>query len=399
MATHTIFYSWQSDLPNATNRGFIEDCLCRAIKDIKADEELKLDPCLDRDTAGVPGSPDIANTIFEKINTADIFAADVSFINGESPGRRTPNPNVLVELGYAAGRLGWDRIICVFNRATGEINDLPFDIRQRRVRGYALRDSQEKADQRKILVAVLKSDIADILHAPDKNEAEKLQALLSGLAPELIEILIAGEELEQRSVDPWLDAMRSGFSYRANVLRHTATTEVAIRQGLQADLDALADTLDEAATLQLHMGNWEELEGLIRRAVEQAASLKQARIDGVPLSDASLNHVHENLVTTQRKLAGLAGRAEGMAERGRIDDLQRESSEFGHLILRIGYFQIDVINPGLGEALRRVGRELHLTETMEIYMDGGVTVKAIVDRIKSSSEELTELVGQIVKDR
>ena len=65
MATHTIFYSWQSDLPNATNRGFIEDCLSRAIKDVKADEELELDPCLDRDTAGVPGSPDIANTIFE----------------------------------------------------------------------------------------------------------------------------------------------------------------------------------------------------------------------------------------------------------------------------------------------------------------------------------------------
>ena len=347
----------------------------------------------------MPGSPDIASTIFEKINTADIFAADVSFINGESPGRRTPNPNVLVELGYAAGRLGWDRIICVFNRAMGEINDLPLDIRQRRVRGYDLRVGQEKADQRKILVAMLKSDITDILHAPDKIEAEKEQKLLSSLATELIEILIAGEEVEQRSVNPWLDAMRSGFRCRANVLRNTAITDVAIRHGLQADLDALADTLDEAATLQLYMGNWAELVGLIRRAVEQAASLKQARIDGVPLSDASLNQVHENLVTTQRKLARLAGRAKGMAEQGRFDDLQRESSEFGHLILRIGYYQIDVIKPGLGEALRRVGRELHLIETMGIHMDGGITVKAILDRIKSSSEELTELVGQIVKDR
>ena len=53
MATQTIFYSWQSDLPNSINRGFIQDCLERAIKELKSDEELALDPCLDRDTSGV----------------------------------------------------------------------------------------------------------------------------------------------------------------------------------------------------------------------------------------------------------------------------------------------------------------------------------------------------------
>src|ERR1043165_1253907 len=46
MATHTIFYSWQSDLPNSTNRGFIEDCLERAMKELRADEDLKLDTCV-----------------------------------------------------------------------------------------------------------------------------------------------------------------------------------------------------------------------------------------------------------------------------------------------------------------------------------------------------------------
>jgi hypothetical protein len=76
-----------------------EDCLQRAIKEVRAEEELKLDPCVDRDTTGVPGSPDIAATIFEKIKAADIFVGDVSFINQGATGRPTPNPNVLVELG------------------------------------------------------------------------------------------------------------------------------------------------------------------------------------------------------------------------------------------------------------------------------------------------------------
>src|SRR5262245_60249296 len=118
-AQQTVFYSWQSDSPNSVNRGFIADCLERALKEVRVDEELRLDPCLDRDTSGVPGSPDIAATIFEKIGAADIFVADVTFINPPGSKRRTPNPNVMVELGYAAARLGWDRIICVFNRASG----------------------------------------------------------------------------------------------------------------------------------------------------------------------------------------------------------------------------------------------------------------------------------------
>jgi len=107
---HTIFYPWQSDLPNATNRGFIGDCLGRAIKDVKANEELELDRCLDRDTAGLPGSPDIAITIFEKIKRADILVADVSFINGEAPGRRTSNPIELKRLSLRRVNSGGEEL-------------------------------------------------------------------------------------------------------------------------------------------------------------------------------------------------------------------------------------------------------------------------------------------------
>ena len=59
----TIFYSWQSDLPNATNRGFINECLEKAIKALNAEQQFAVEPCLDRDTLNVPGSPDIARTI------------------------------------------------------------------------------------------------------------------------------------------------------------------------------------------------------------------------------------------------------------------------------------------------------------------------------------------------
>jgi hypothetical protein len=120
-----IFYSWQSDLPNSTNRGFILEALESAAAAIAADASVEIEPVVDRDTQGVPGSPDIASIFFSKITSADAFVADVSII-ARAEGRATPNPNVLIELGYALKAIGHGNLILVFNRAFGRIEELPF---------------------------------------------------------------------------------------------------------------------------------------------------------------------------------------------------------------------------------------------------------------------------------
>jgi hypothetical protein len=61
----TIFYSWQSDLPNSTNRGFIGKCLEEAISSLN--EDLMIDAGIDRDTKNVIGTPDIASSILKKL--------------------------------------------------------------------------------------------------------------------------------------------------------------------------------------------------------------------------------------------------------------------------------------------------------------------------------------------
>ena len=160
----TIFYSWQSDLPNNTNRGLIERALQKAIDSIKADAETVLEPCLERDTAGVPGTPDIATTIFRKIDECQVFVGDVSIINAASADRKMPNPNVLLELGYAARAVSWDNVICVFNTAYGDVSDLPFDLRLRRMCTYAVTAEQAvKADERDKLAAKFKEALVPVL--------------------------------------------------------------------------------------------------------------------------------------------------------------------------------------------------------------------------------------------
>jgi hypothetical protein len=109
-------------------------------KDLAKDDEPEIEPVVDRDTAKVPGSPDIGQTIFAKIDRAAVFVCDVSIVNqarGEGD-RPTPNPNVLVELGYASKSLGWERAIMVMNTAFGGVDQLPFDLKQKRTVLYGL---------------------------------------------------------------------------------------------------------------------------------------------------------------------------------------------------------------------------------------------------------------------
>jgi hypothetical protein len=118
-----IFYSWQSTLPNNTNRSFIADCLNNAVKAINSDSKVDSMVVIDSDTKGIPGSPDIINAILAKIDNSFIFVADVSLVNGNQP-----NMNVMFELGYALKALGSERIVMIFNEAYGSMADLPFDL-------------------------------------------------------------------------------------------------------------------------------------------------------------------------------------------------------------------------------------------------------------------------------
>lgn len=172
----TIFYSWQSDTRAAANRTLIQDALELAAKDIANDGSIGIEPVIDRDTVNVPGAPDIGATILDKIRSADLVVADVSIINAGSTGRLTPNPNVMLEVGYAIATLGEPRIVLVQNQAFGPSEQLPFDLRQKRVLSYSSpEDAGERAEERRKLRVSLRDAIGTILaHARRKTAAPAL---------------------------------------------------------------------------------------------------------------------------------------------------------------------------------------------------------------------------------
>jgi hypothetical protein len=176
----TVFYAWQSDCPNKTNRSLIKEAAEEAISAINADATIEDRPVLDHDTKDTPGIPDISNTILEKIDHCGIFLADLTFV-GASPAREAggkpkvmPNSNVMIELGYAMKSVGPERIICVMNTAFGPPEELPFDLRHRR---YPVQFCHKPEDEggtaiRKALAKELKTAIRAIIARGIQNNGD-----------------------------------------------------------------------------------------------------------------------------------------------------------------------------------------------------------------------------------
>ena len=168
----TIFYSWQSDLNKKLNRSLIEHSISESIKLLESELE-NVNIKLDDSTSNTPGSPNISEIIFRKISACDIFVCDISIINSHLKSvdgkiRLTPNPNVLVELGYAIAILGWERIILVVNEVYGKSMELPFDISKHRAILYEITDSKDNNNKGKLINGFKKAISTIIQHNPPK---------------------------------------------------------------------------------------------------------------------------------------------------------------------------------------------------------------------------------------
>ena len=170
---HKIFYSWQNDQPKSVCRNFIEQSLNKAIaqviRDASVEPAKRPEMGIDKDTEGVAGSPPIVETIFAKIDLALAYVADLTFVGTRADGRPTPNPNVLIEYGWALKSLGHSRLIGVMNTAYGQPSEknLPFNMRHLRWPiQYKLPETatdREKAQARDELVKILAVAIKAIL--------------------------------------------------------------------------------------------------------------------------------------------------------------------------------------------------------------------------------------------
>lgn len=249
-----VFYSWQSDLPDSTNRRAIRHALRAASQHLERTGAPAIRVVLDEATRDEPGSPDIPASILRKIEAADVFVCDITTINSTAAAgaRRCPNPNVLFELGYAVRHLGWGRVVMLFNTAFGAFPaDTPFDIDRHRGSPYSLTaesaDSGENIGRLNALVLAALQGIrradpvrATVHETPEQVRRQRdvmtLTSVLSTLhLPTLDEYLLEGPRIVRLKLFHFsenLDAIVGSSLF--HFYDHTLASEVtAIRNALQ----------------------------------------------------------------------------------------------------------------------------------------------------------------------
>jgi len=180
MTDYNIFYSWQSDLDDRFEMDqirFIEN----AINKIKTSDKIGDKTFLiDKATRDTSGAINIIESIDSKIKQCDIFIADISIINkGSKKFRKTPNPNVMYELGLAVESVGWNSIIFVMNEHFGSFDDLPFDIKTRRAITFNLPVGQ-KSDK-SVSKTLSEQIVGAIITCADKDPKLRLKEISNAL--------------------------------------------------------------------------------------------------------------------------------------------------------------------------------------------------------------------------
>jgi len=220
-------------------------------------------------------------------------------------------------------------------------------------------------------------------------------AFLSCVAAIVVDVIIYGEEADQREVNPWVDMWRAQFASAAGELRELAAQDIAETRGMAGELTKLATALDRVASFKLYMGCGPEFSGRVNEVLELARRFKHERIDPLPVSQASLDVARKTVVSASRRLADVKSRMHEMVDQGRVQDLQAEASAIGYEILRISHYQIDDLLEGLSERLRAIGRRLHLIETMQLFLDGGRSVRAVCDAVQQGADELAQVATEL----
>lgn len=385
----TIFYSWMSDLPNSTNRGFIEKALRKAVAELAREGEIDVEARVDADTAGVPGSPDVANTILKKIRRADVFVGDVSIIpNKDEAARPTPNPNVLFELGYALHALGEENVVMVFNTASGEPKTtLPFDLGLKRAVLYAARpDDEDRTSARAELVGKLKAALQAVL---DSEETAAASGWLSSLVSTLIDLQIGLDDFDKR-LDGWWH--ESTFSDASTEL---ATLARAPEAREREKIEQLAEVCDDIA-VEVRRKTYSNIKQLLADAGALANGIDADLVAGVRLGEDLVAQIVGELRGAATQAADLQRRAEKMIQTGRYRDLRDQSAGVAKAIRKMTYFKVP-LPTNEADDLRGFVQQLSLVDDGQIEADGGRRARELVELLGRTARELPRFADAIEK--
>lgn len=228
------------------------------------------------------------------------------------------------------------------------------------------------------------------------EESEEIRFLLE-LGIILAPLLILGEEVKERNVNPWIGLLKAEYGGIAAELRHQASTNIADELDLVSNLISIANLAEEVANYRHSMGqeSWQGYLNLVHSVQQSVQELKTTRIDPIPIPEDRVAVAVDEVKEKGRFLQGLVGRARKMALSGRVNELKSEASSTGRSLLELSYTALGRMDEEFVLQLKAAAKLLHLVETRQIFMDGGKSVSDIVDTVANAADGINELVTQL----
>ena len=304
---------------------------------------------------------------------------------------------MLIELGYALKSISSERVILVFNTISGDVSELPFDLRFKRVLTYNMGEHEKPALIRTKLRKAFKDALIGIFrYFEDSVEDNEKTKYLASLNASLTKIILFGEESRQRTVNPWAQEVLDSFESENSKIRMLAAEEMAFTIGITEKLEILINQLNEAIDSPRVVGReaWQNFNNLVDAAVGTAWQLKGQYIDTIPLHDNSKLQISEALGQKLRILTQDIARYEKSSDDlkdGLFDNVRYSVSEFAYIALQISYYNLNTIKPNLSAELREIAKPLHIIE-LRYEMSGNDSEVDFINEVKERLSKIESIM-------
>jgi ATP-dependent DNA helicase RecG len=232
-------------------------------------------------------------------------------------------------------------------------------------------------------------------NSPSKGN-EVADRFYTDLAQILVDVLILTSEANERNVNPWLGLLTSQLKNDGRQLRALAAENFAIKDGLVASLKLLADELDRIGGYQFYLGgdSWRGFKRHVDAARELAANLKVSKIDVRKIIEDKVSQIKELVKKSSRQLNDLDARARTVANDGQVKPFLEDVSRIGEALLKLSYYDNGQPKNSF-EKIRKIGRDLHLVETTRLRLDGGISLKRVLDEVHNCATELDAVSSEL----
>ncbi len=221
---------------------------------------------------------------------------------------------------------------------------------------------------------------------------------VTGLANSLLGIYVTGSQIQERNINPWLAQLKTTFEFESERLRSLAVSDYADKLGITQSLKDLSKACSRASRFRLYSGPeiWNEFISLVNQACDMALQVFNKHIEDAGITKRSAPQAADKLRRTLRRLEDLVERLPELIEAHEFDEIKDKASQIGMEILRLSYLGLRHVKGIELDQLRSAAMTLNLTETVQLYADGGASIRNLAERVVSAADLVRSSAGVLI---